>query len=190
MSDSDAELLRRYRWRNPRTEAEPMAFTFAEFVRGAFATWGWFLLFALPALVVTSAVPAVFAVGPGTGGWGPWWGWALLYLVYGIPIVLVVSLVALAVGSPGAWLLGWCLRRSDRIRVHVIAFAGYGVAFGVMFAWSLGWMLSGRTGLDTVVFRSPFIAASGAAAALGRYRAIVRTRPKPFTPPGEDIPEE
>ncbi len=93
---------------SPRTAELPMAFTTAEFIRGAMAAWIGFVVLAtgvyallLQAMVV---VAAAFYI--------PW------------------SVGATIVGAPAAWLLGWSLRRVRPMAVHLAAFAVFGAAVG------------------------------------------------------------
>ncbi|QAY73880.1 hypothetical protein ET445_11520 [Agromyces protaetiae] len=167
-------IAARYGARDPRSAAEPMAFTFGEFVRGAFGTWGWFLLFAVGGFLIVGTVAEVASTGWSGGSPGPALGMSLVVLIYGFPVFLAVSLVALALGMPGAWLLAWSLRRVPRVRVQLIAFAAYGVAFGTLMTWLVAGVIARDALPVAFLWLSPFIAASAAAFALGRDRAIRR----------------
>lgn len=112
---------------SPRTEAEPMAFTREEFLRGVFAAGGWFLL-----------IDTVLNI----------------YLMVGVLLVVVVAafwtaIAALAFG-PVAHAIGRGLRRTSALRVHLLAFAGLGLVVGVVMTvialsafgggpWNLVW---------------------------------------------------
>ncbi|MCR2827848.1 hypothetical protein [Microbacterium sp. zg.Y909] len=85
-----------------------MAFTIAEFVRGAVAAWIAYLVLA------TVAYLALLQ------------GYVVVAAVFYVP----VSAAALVLGSFPAYLLGWSLRRSRRIAVHLVAFVVYGAAVG------------------------------------------------------------
>ncbi|MDJ1115430.1 hypothetical protein [Microbacterium dauci] len=95
---------------SPRTAAEPMAFTGAEFRRGATEAWGWYLL----SVVVCS----------------------VMYGLIAIPIALLwatpVSLAATLVWAPIAYALGLALRRTRAIAVHLAAFTLLGGVAGVV----------------------------------------------------------
>ena len=93
----------------PRTAELPMAFTVAEFVRGAVAAWVAFLVLA------TAAYAAVIQ------------GYVVVATAFYVPW----SLGAALVGSPAAYLLGRSLRRVRRIAVHIAAFAALGAAVGL-----------------------------------------------------------
>jgi len=92
----------------PRTDAEPLAFTRSEFLRGARRAW----------LTVTLLLVGVWILV--TVGWG----------IVAAPVILVASLGALVVGSPGAYLLGRALRTNPHVGRHMALFAVYGGALG------------------------------------------------------------
>lgn len=94
---------------SPRSDAEPMAFRDREFLRGAVAAWGWYLI----SMVIVSVM----------------WLTALPYvLIFGVP----VSAVALLAWSPFAYMLGTALRRVRRVSVHLIAFSLFGAIVGAI----------------------------------------------------------
>ncbi|QEO15833.1 hypothetical protein FLP10_16450 [Agromyces intestinalis] len=180
MSD---QLDRRYGRIDPRTPDEPMAFTFGEFTRGAFGAWGWFLLLAVPALLLYLGLS-------GSSGLG-----ALpLALIFGWPLyVLPASIAALLAGAPPAWLLGWSLRRVGSASAHVVAFGVYGTVLGIAMTWAtfaVLWPSTSSAALAAMTMpAAPFVAASAISVALGRHGAILRTRPAPITPPADEITE-
>lgn len=96
---------------SPRTDAEPLAFTYTEFVAGTVRAW-----------VVTTLLLVV--------------GWAILTggmsLFVGTVMILIASLPAAAVGAPGAYAIGRLLRRSPRVSRHLAAFVGYGALVGTL----------------------------------------------------------
>ncbi|WP_374975581.1 hypothetical protein ACEYYH_17505 [Microbacterium trichothecenolyticum] len=87
-----------------------MRFTRWEFARGAIAGWVWFLGLHQLLLLVPLA------------GYGVW----SLYAT--IPW----SLGALLLGSPAAFALGWAMRRQPKVPWHLLAFASFGLAVGVV----------------------------------------------------------
>ncbi len=111
MTGTDPEPPLASRRDSPRTDAEPLAFTRAEFLKGAARAWGATTLL----LIVSWAVV--------TGGFS---------LVVGTVMIVIASVPAVVIGSPGAYALGRFLRRSPRIGVHLIAFAAYGALVGVV----------------------------------------------------------
>jgi hypothetical protein len=94
---------------SPRTQAEPMAFTFSEFLLG-----------------VSAACVAFF----------PLVGLANLLIGSGVVIVIVLSVAAVPVAAlvfgPLAHLLGRTLRFTRRTAVHLAAFAALGLVVGVV----------------------------------------------------------
>lgn len=106
---------------SPRTEAEPLAFTRAEFLRGAGRAW----------LRTTLLLIAAWTLA--TGGLG------LIGIIYIVP----ASIVALVIGAPGAYAIGRRLRISSRVRVHVAAFAAYGALLAVLV--TIGFILTAFT---------------------------------------------
>lgn len=110
---------------SPRTDAEPMAFTPDEFLRGAVAAWLAFnLLFDL--------LYAAMAIVTSDPRWGPLTATLGVLLIYAVPIALVVSGVVTLLLCGAAWWLGRLLRRHRRPAVHVIAFAMLGAAIGLL----------------------------------------------------------
>jgi hypothetical protein len=113
---------------SPRTDAAPMAFTAAEFFRGAIAAWLWFL--ALSMVVLLPFLSYMF--------------WLSLW--YTVPW----SLGALAVGSPLAYGLGILLRRVTSVPTHLVAFtvlgAGIGAATTALALFSQGFDSSSSPG--------------------------------------------
>lgn len=93
---------------SPRTTAEPMAFTRAEFVRGAIAAWVLFLL--LHQFVL------LFRVS--------YFGFLALYWTF------PWSVAMLLLGSPVAYALGRALRRQARVVWHFLAFTVLGLVVG------------------------------------------------------------
>lgn len=114
-----------------RSDAEPMAPTREEAVRGAV----WAVL-AFNALVITTFAVAVIVdalANPSAHPASPMsYVW---YYVNGVGIAAVVSLcvslVAALVGFPFAWFLARSLRRTTAAGVHVAAFAVFGAAIGL-----------------------------------------------------------
>ncbi|MFE6733494.1 hypothetical protein [Microbacterium sp. NPDC057650] len=96
-----------------------MGFTFAEFLRGMWAAWGLFLAILVACLIV---LPVLFGAGGG----------ALVIVGYGLLFGGGISLAAMAVFSPVAWVLGWCLRRVRPRGVHLACFAGLGAVIGLV----------------------------------------------------------
>ncbi|MCR2814606.1 hypothetical protein [Microbacterium jiangjiandongii] len=94
----------------PRTDLLPMAFTTAEFVRGAMAAWIGFIAFATCGYALVLQAFVVVA--------------AVFYLPW--------SVGALIVGAPAAYLLGWSLRRIRPMIVHVLAFGALGAGIGLV----------------------------------------------------------
>ncbi|GLJ78908.1 hypothetical protein [Microbacterium imperiale] len=94
---------------SPRTEAEPLAFTRAEFLRGAGRAWLWTTLLLIAVWGVLS------------GGFT---------LTVGSVFILMASVPGLVVGAPGAYAIGRLLRRSPHVASHAIVFATYGAAIG------------------------------------------------------------
>lgn len=109
---------------SPRTPEEPMAFTRAEFGRGAWAAWFWYLATLIP----TSLLSA------------PLMGWDSVFVgLSALIFVVPVSLVALALLAPAALGIGHALRRIADVRVHVAAFTALGAVVGAiaMFPFAL-----------------------------------------------------
>lgn len=98
---------------SPRTPAEPMAFTRAEFWRGAYAAW-WMYLIALVICCVASG-----------GGYG------VAAVPYALLIGGPIALVAMYVFSPLAYVLGRSLRRVSAPGCHLLLFGMLGLITGV-----------------------------------------------------------
>lgn len=93
---------------SPRTLARPMAFTGQEFVRGAFAAWGSFLILS------TCLYALIFG----------------LYVVMALFFIVPWSAGGFLVGMPFAYGLGMSLRNVRSRWVHVSAFAVLGAIIG------------------------------------------------------------
>jgi hypothetical protein len=120
---------------SPRTDAEPMAFSRSELLRGAMGAWGWYLLSVAALSVIW--IPALPIV-----------------MVYATP----VSLLAVLVWSPFASMLGTALRRVRRIAIHVIAFGLFGAVVGIT---TMSVFFSAMSGFDDAswsgaVFFAPY----------------------------------
>ncbi len=101
---------------SPRTAAHPMAFTFCEFANGAAMAW----LFSLGFAVVGNGIIALGA------------------LPVVLMIVVPVSVVALLIGSPVAYGLGWVLRGVGSRGIHLAAFAAFGALVALVAVFSVG----------------------------------------------------
>ena len=110
---------------SPRTDAEPMAFTADEFLRGAVAAWLWFNLLFDPTLAVVS----VMSQSP---QWGPWWSGAAMMLLYGAPIAFVVSGLVTLLSCGAAWIVGRMLSRRRSLVLHSACYALLGAAIGTL----------------------------------------------------------
>lgn len=119
-----------------RTPELPMAFTFAEFARGAgFALLAFQLVFpfAYPAVMLVMLIGAPpTSIESGLTG--------LTYGLLGIPFTFGYALpwsigALMLVGGPAAWGLGVALRRIGAIRVHLLCFALLGAIVGAVTAW-------------------------------------------------------
>jgi hypothetical protein len=116
---------------SPRSERYPNAFTYDELLRGAALAYVFFQLMGMVIVFWIGTIdgvvvglqthPVSWAEAPVMG-----LGYAFGAGVIGLP----VSFASLAVGSIGAKGLGMLLRRVRGDRVHVAAFAGYGVVIG------------------------------------------------------------
>lgn len=134
---------------SPRTEAEPMAFTSWEFIRGAVTAWWLFL-----------PILAVLHLFLGLG--------SLIVVVNALPW----SLGALIVFSPAAWLLGRMLRRTARVGIHLLAFAAIGAAIGAATT-GVAVAVNEYDGIDTAPLSALHITAATIAVALG-WRSTAR----------------
>lgn len=108
----------------PRTDAEPLAFTRTEFLRGAGRAWLWTTLLLIAAWAVVSRGSSV---------------------IIGTVIILIWSVPALFVGACGAYVLGHALRRTPRIGLHLGAFAGYGALIGTATSMAAVFVLFGSS---------------------------------------------
>lgn len=110
---------------SPRTDAEPMAFTADEFLRGVVAAWLWFNALFAPTLTIA----VTFTQAP---GWGPWWSQAVIVLVYAVPVALVASGVVTLLLCGSAWVLGRRLRRHRSFALHALCYTALGAAIGTL----------------------------------------------------------
>ncbi len=118
---------------SPRSEERPMAFTAGEFIRGALAAWGLFVLISPFALAGYGTVGSLILTGRSDAEW-------IVPTLLISPMILVpYSLGALVIGAPLALLLGLSLRRIRRRAVHIACFAGLGALVGaaatIVFTW-------------------------------------------------------
>ncbi|UJP10955.1 hypothetical protein L2X99_04940 [Microbacterium sp. KUDC0406] len=150
-----------------RTPERPMAFTFREFLRGMWAAWGLFLVILLVCLIV---LPIVLGGGAGV----------VVFVVYGMMYGGAISVVTMAVFSPAAWVLGWCLRRVRARSAHLVAFAMLGTVIGLIVGVVLA---GGSAGPSSTAVSLAFAGASAIAVALGwRFttnRALAEDDPGP-----------
>ena len=110
---------------SPRTDAEPLAFTADEFLRGTVASWIAFNVLFGPTLAVIGSLTTA-------PGWGPSWSVTAIVLIYVVPIALVASGVVTLLCCGAAWLLGRVLRRRRAFALHAICFALLGAAIGTL----------------------------------------------------------
>jgi len=137
---------------SPRTDAEPMAFTPSEFLRGALAAWLWAM-----------AIPSV--------------AWLIMFFPagwIGTIIIIPMAFLATAAFALPAWLLGWALRAERRSWVHGSAFSTFGVLVGaaataLYFVWG-----NGDLALPTSAFAYGVNALCGAGAVFLGWRHAVR----------------
>jgi hypothetical protein len=140
-----------------RSPIEPMAFTRAEFMRGAVAAWVWFL-------VLHSAMFSI---------------WIGIYVVVAWSVTLPWSLLALFLGSPLAYLLGKALRSQRLIVVHLTAFTLLGLTLGAATATAallVGWGFPPGQASDYTVMAVAVVACAGAAVPLGWWWTVRRAR--------------
>ena len=131
-----------------------MAFTLAEFVRGAVAAWVAYL--ALATVVYLAVLQ----------------GYVVVAAMFYVP----VSAVALVLGSFPAYLLGWSLRRVRPLVVHLVAFGLLGMAVGFA-ATALFLLLQGDIGGGALYYLVN-VPVSAASVALGwRWTARRALRP-------------
>jgi len=135
---------------SPRTAQLPMAFTFAEFVRGAVAAW---LAYLLLATVVYLGVLQ---------------GYVVVAAMFFVPI----SAVALVVGSFPAYLLGWSLRRVRPLLPHLVAFGLFGAAVG--YAATALFLAVHGDGVGGALYYVVNVPVSAVAVAFGWHRAARR----------------
>lgn len=109
---------------SPRSDAEPMAFTADEFLRGAVAAWLWFN-------VLFGATLTIAQLLTQSTGWDSW-GSFVVVLMYAVPIALVVSGLVTLVCCGAAWGLGRLLRRHRSFVLHAACYAMLGAAIGVL----------------------------------------------------------
>jgi hypothetical protein len=163
--------------RRVRTSELPMAFTFAEFARGAVRAWVAFqLVFPLsyPAIILVEALTAP-AADPGqavSDTWAQALAWGLLGIVMTFVFALPWSLGALVlVGAPAAWLLGIALQRVRSFPVHLALFAILGLVVGAVTAWLASSTMSTGAGIPYVAIGALVTAAS---VAYGWWRTASR----------------
>lgn len=138
---------------SPRTDAEPMAFTQTEFLRGALSAWLWFL--------ALSAILQVFPAG----------GWLPVVFLYTAPW----SVLALLVGLPFAHLIGRAMRRVTAVGAHMLVFTVFGLAIGAaatFTALGVGWV-SPTMSSDLGIFVVANIACAGGAVCIGWSRTAL-----------------
>ncbi|MFE6255616.1 hypothetical protein [Agromyces sp. NPDC057865] len=142
-----------------RTAERPMAFTFGEFMRGAFFACGWFWLFSLACFPIAAAM-----------GWYDLATWvtATFYtaVLGGVIVVPAAMLAALIVWSPIAYVLGWSLRRVGSFRAHLTAFAALGLVIGTTSASAVFLVFFTAQPAGAI----PFAVAAALAVPLGWYR--------------------
>lgn len=138
---------------SPRTNARPMAFTGAEFLRGVLAAWLWAM--ALPSLA-----------------------WFVIFFPAGFIgafFVIPIATACTVMFAPLAWLLGTALRGVSRRAVHAALFATFGALVGavatVLYAM---WTSGDLSMLDTPVFVGVNALCGAAAVALGWRHAMRR----------------
>ncbi|WP_345543262.1 hypothetical protein [Microbacterium jejuense] len=102
-----------------------------EVLRGALWALLTFNALVLATLVVSGLVASMMQPNGGGAIVAQVWGFALV-LGYAVLIGGGVSMLVALVGLPLAWLIAWSLRRSVSITAHVIAFAVFGAAVGVV----------------------------------------------------------
>lgn len=137
---------------SPRTDAEPMAFTRTEFLRGVLAAWLWALAFPSLAWLVIF-FPA---------------GWI------GTVVVVPVASVATALFALPAWLLGRALRGVRRRWVHAVAFSLFGALVGGAATALYAVWASGDLSLPSSAFLYGVNALCGASAVALGWRHAVR----------------
>lgn len=140
---------------SPRTDAEPLAFTKAEFLRGVLSAWLWFL--------GLSGLAQAFLLGP----------WVLLALVVTGPW----SVVGVLIGAPLAYGLGHALRRVTAVPVHITLFAALGLLVGTATtaaAIAVAWGIPDSGFGDLRPFVVANVAAAGAAVGIGWTRTAFR----------------
>ena len=154
---------------SPRTDAEPMAFTADEFLRGTVAAWLWFnVLFA-----ATLAFLALLSLAPEWGAWGP--SDVVMLLLFAVPVALIVSGMAALLCSGAAWALGRLLRRHRSLTLHAACYALLGAVVGALVVTV--YLLAARAPWDlTNWFAVVVQACSAGAVALGWGWTVRRSR--------------
>lgn len=107
----------------PRSPSEPMAFTRAEFWRGALAAWCTFMILLSLTLIVTGVAQSGLP-------WDPPLSMIALYLMFGLPIGGLIAAVVTVTASPVAWVVSRALRRTRSVVVHLLTYAAFGAALG------------------------------------------------------------
>ncbi|MFC8683220.1 hypothetical protein ACFT30_17015 [Microbacterium ureisolvens] len=117
---------------SPRTDAEPMAATREEVLRGAL--WALFAFNVLLLVVVIAAVtPAASEALARDAGYvvSALWLWILVVGTSAI-VGLGVSMLVVLAGLPVAWALSRRLRRVRSVAAHLWAWAALGAAIGLL----------------------------------------------------------
>ena len=145
----------RYGVASPRTAQHPRAFTGHEFITGVFWAVLWFQpMGAAITLVIGLIATPVMALG---------------YTVAAGFVGLPVSIAAALVGSPGAFVFGRALSAESRDRIHLVVFAAYGVAVGLVTVVASGLVVGGSP--SAVWLLAPYALAAGVAVPLGWWKA-------------------
>ncbi len=153
---------------SPRSVKLPMAFSGHEFLRGALAAWGYFLILITPGTVVYVVVlnvtdayhfPEYMTQFPAAQLY-----FVVVAVIAAYVIVVPWSMVGLLLGATVAYGLGMALRRTDKLALHVAAFTFLGLVVGVatsvlgasVYPNSAG--LTSLTNLEAVVIYSALAA--------------------------------
>lgn len=159
---------------SPRSANEPMAFTDAELLRGAFIAGLTFVLAApLVAIVVTIASPH----DPQTLGIA-----ISVILIATLTALVPITVLTLIVMTPIARAIGRRLRREPRRWPHLLAFGGLGVVASAAASAVVGLLMwaatSGSTGANPLSVIAPIglllAPIAGGSAAWGWWRASRR----------------